>query len=171
MWTSLRVRNFWGLPPFLGFYLQEPHQAFHNEELRVIPMWPQQSVGNIYYSKICLEYSFNKGLLAKGKDCPTWGRAFPCLEPPLAFLSHLKEGGQGGKANKYLWRSQPRKTGPLKDIFNDKITSERFPWPTLSQHWQSSSKVAVGCNWKRWQAQALFTWSLWLLQLQRLNTT
>ena len=103
MQTSLRLRNSWGLLPkaglhaisfFLFFFLNlwglPLPPGSPDEEPRGIAFCIWQREGNIW--KGAQSTVINKGLLAQGKDTFHLERAFPGPQPPLAFLSHPREG-------------------------------------------------------------------------------
>lgn len=81
MWTSLRVRNSWSLPSFLGSYLQEPHQGFHDEEPRVIPMWLWHRKGNIYIKKYAWSILVTKAYLLRERTVLPGEGHFPASSP------------------------------------------------------------------------------------------
>lgn len=107
MWTSLRVKNSWGLQPKGTPHLTLPwtlplgtQLSSQNEEPKRIPSGSgMEGKGNLY--EISLEHYLLQGLLFREKKLyqsliPSERRAFLPLLPSVAFLSHLRENG-GGK--------------------------------------------------------------------------
>ena len=100
---------------FVAFTSMNPETS-HNDELIKIPLWCWQGKEKINHCEIQYNVLYNKIIHSTGRDFTTplshlGKRHFPDSSSlyPSCFTQ-----GEKNKAQKYIWKSQPRDEGPLR---------------------------------------------------------